>query len=302
MDIPCQDQGLGASVGFMPVPVALSGHVEALVWSRFDPAGEPRITRLMPHGGALLIVGMQHPSQVHGQESQGVMRVLLRHLVGGETVLQTKAQGCTTLFALLKPVAVLALMRQARLGETTESRLPLSTLVGSAEAHALCVALERVDGPQARLAALATWLGRQCVERPLSHQDGRLARAVSLLHERPSMHLDELWSAAGCSRRRLERNLRAWFGTTPKEQQRYSRIQQSARLGWRRQKAVDIALELGFADQAHLSRTINKFTGMTARTFMARMDSPLATAFRLATNGGNLMPYGFTPLPVQAAA
>jgi AraC-like DNA-binding protein len=286
------------SAGYLPVPPALAGRVEALVWSRFNPAPQERQTPLMPHGGLLLTVSLHSDDGSAAAPAQHVSYAGMRRLVDANTLLRTRPSGCTTLFALLTPAGALSLMREARLGDTESDRFALRTLLGSDEEQRLVAAVERAPAVAERLVALAGWLEQVCLHDDAPLEQRRLERAMALIHAHPTISLPDLWHATGLGRRSLERHLRAWFGTTPKQQQRLARLQHSARLAWRDTKAVDIAHELGFADQPHFSRTVQSMTGMTAGVFMKRMDSHLSRVFRHATGGINLMPCALEPAAV----
>lgn len=292
--------GPSGAAGFLPVPESLDAHVEALVWSRFEASEAPCTTRLMPHGGLLLVVGTARRDQVPG--SPAVSHMGLRRLTDGQATLRTQPSGCLTLFALLTPIGAISLMRHARVGDSADDRWALSAMVGQLEERRLEVAIEREASALGRLHALAAWLEQYCLGAATLQSAQRFAHALALLHERPGMSLADVELATGVGRRNLERKLRSWLGTSPRQQQRFSKVQLSAKLGWQCMKPAEIALEVGFADQAHSSRTINAMTGMTARRFMRRMDTPLAQAFRHATAGGNLMPCSFESTPLAKAA
>jgi AraC-like DNA-binding protein len=223
------------------------------------------------------------------------------------TTLRTRTSGCDTLFALLKPRGALCLMRDARLGDARladpslgDARMDLHALVGRAQEQRLRAAVEQCmsahprPGAHEALPALAHWLEAMCIEAPRREPAG-VAQLVSLMHADPAAPLEQLCEAVGMGRRSVERHVQAWFGTTPKQQQRLVRLQHSGRLAWQQRRAAEIAFELGFADQPHFSRTVTQLTGMTARRFMGRMDTALARAFREATGGANLMPCAFEP-------
>lgn len=87
----------------------------------------------------------------------------------------------------------------------------------------------------------------------------RIARASGLVIVR------ELASELGLSERRLQQLFHAEIGLSPKEMCRLARFR--AALDARRlspaRSWVDIALERGFYDQAHLSHELKTFTGLT---------------------------------------
>lgn len=93
----------------------------------------------------------------------------------------------------------------------------------------------------------------RAVDRARQVLDGALGRVV---------HASELEAASGLSRFELARQFRARLGTSP---YRYSLMR---RLEWVRdrlgaQPVVDLALQAGFSDQAHLMRQFKRAFGVT---------------------------------------
>lgn len=288
----------------MAVPTALDEHVEALVWAQIGAARQASVSPLMPHGGMLLVISLA-ATEGPVQRPRHVTSAVARRLCDGQHTLRTRISGCDTLFALLKPRGALCLMRDARLGDEAPPRIDLHSLIGRTQEQQLCAAIEQRVGvhPQDALSGLAGWLETMCVTSPPREPYG-LAQLLSLMQADPSTSLEDLRCAVGMGRRSVERHVQAWFGATPKQLQRLIRLQHCGRLAWQRQRAAEIAFELGFADQPHFSRTVTQLTGMTARRFMGRMDTALSRAFREATGGANLMPCAFEPeaLPLRDAA
>jgi AraC-like DNA-binding protein len=303
------DQLPAFEAGHLPVPQALDAFVDALVWARIGAARQSSVSPLMPHGGLLLVVSMAAGANADAARStqpRAVTSMVARRLCDSGTTLRTHTSGCDTLFALLKPRGALRLMHDVRLGDTaltaaapTDARMALRALVGRAQAERLRADIEQAAGARDALPALARWLEALCIESPQREPAG-VAQLLSLMDADPAASLEQLRDAVGMGRRSVERHVQAWFGTTPKQQQRFVRLQHSGRLAWQQRRAAEIAFELGFADQPHFSRTVTQLTGMTARRFMDRMDTVLARAFREATGGANLMPCAFEPEPVQA--
>ncbi len=72
--------------------------------------------------------------------------------------------------------------------------------------------------------------------------------------------LGQLTSAA---RRRLERAVQHWLGLTPKMVQRIARADDAATMLGAGDAIVEVAANLGFADQAHLTRELVRLHGVT---------------------------------------
>jgi transcriptional regulator GlxA family with amidase domain len=87
-------------------------------------------------------------------------------------------------------------------------------------------------------------------------------------------------------RRQFERDFRHWMGVAPKRYATIARVQQVGQLAWRGVGLAGIAAELGFVDQAHMSRTVKEVTGLPPAAWLARAQaSPLARAMRPFADG-----------------
>lgn len=105
---------------------------------------------------------------------------------------------------------------------------------------------------------------RETVERSLARPaDAVVGRAVAALLARPSLDVGEIARRAGIGERQLRRRFACEVGLTPSALRRSSRVDAALRLAlshpdW---SWAAIAYELGFADQAHLSRDVVRCTG-----------------------------------------
>jgi AraC-like DNA-binding protein len=118
--------------------------------------------------------------------------------------------------------------------------------------------LEAVDGlrPHLRPGPPARRGGREhaAVRRAREHLRERWADPVSLA---------DLASAAGLSRFELARRFRAETGMPPHAYQLDLRIGQARRLLTAGHAPAEVALDCGFADQAHLTRVFRRTVGVT---------------------------------------
>lgn len=95
---------------------------------------------------------------------------------------------------------------------------------------------------------------------------GPLHRAIRHLYASPlAFHLGELEDLAGCSARELQRRSREDLGMTLKRFQRLARFQAAvtALAQPRALPLAELALNLGYADQAHLTREVRAFSGLS---------------------------------------
>jgi AraC-like DNA-binding protein len=114
---------------------------------------------------------------------------------------------------------------------------------------------------------------QRALSRQRARRDPALRRACEYLRARltGNVALEDLATAAGVSRFRILRLFREAFGAPPHRYQLAQRIAFARRLLEARRAVGDVALETGFADQAHLHRhfvaTIGVTPGRYARAF-----------------------------------
>ena len=134
-------------------------------------------------------------------------------------------------------------------------------------AHDVRVALEAGDDA-AGVAVFERWLARQHL---VLGEDARLVRHVVELaeHDRGILRAEDLARASGLGLRTLQRLVREQLGLTPKWLIRRYRMQEAAAaLAAPGAPALaDLAADLGFADQAHLTREFRAVIGETPRRY-----------------------------------
>jgi AraC-like DNA-binding protein len=89
-----------------------------------------------------------------------------------------------------------------------------------------------------------------------------------------ALTMDDLAEAAGCSRYAAYRAFRDAFGLAPSDYQRQLRIRAARRLLAAGTAPVIVAVEAGFADQAHLTRWFRRHYGVTPAAFQAALTLP----------------------------
>jgi AraC-like DNA-binding protein len=119
------------------------------------------------------------------------------------------------------------------------------------------------------------------------HQDGspasqyrELAPPSSLgLAQHPSGRVRQLSRMMGLSRRQLQRRFSTAVGYGPKTFQRILRLQHVLALARKTQicdgKLSLLALETGYADQAHMTREIQRLTGQRPTALLSKVDTTL---------------------------
>jgi AraC-like DNA-binding protein len=149
---------------------------------------------------------------------------------------------------------------------------PLSTVVGPVAG----VLVDRLVGaptvPQ-RLAVLDTFIAARLAG---TRQDGRLGKAIgAVLATDGGAGVPALARAAATSPRHLGRLFDEWVGMSPKRFARIVRVQAVLRRLGAEPDAdlAGLAAELGFADQAHLTREVRALAGATPGSLRGVADS-----------------------------
>ncbi|MGB5952376.1 MAG: helix-turn-helix domain-containing protein [Ornithinimicrobium sp.] len=103
----------------------------------------------------------------------------------------------------------------------------------------------------------------------VSSQGRDVSRWVSLVESDPDLcTVAELTQVAGASERRMQRVLRRYLGLTPKWLIQRRRLHEALdRLKHNDTPLADLAVGLGYADQAHFSRDFRKVTGYSPGEF-----------------------------------
>jgi AraC-like DNA-binding protein len=263
------------------VPAPLSGAIEC-VWSVSDRVARlarPR-DRLIPDGCPELIVhrGDRYSRFVDGR----LVRQPAAFLAGTLSrpwIVQAPAR-VATVGVRFRPGGLTALFG-ASLAGTADREVPLVEL--PAPLSALVAAIRGARGPASALRAAETWL----VAHAAAHLAGgrvpapECAGAVGAIHRRRGrLGVEALAAAVGLPRRRLERLFRRETALSPKQ---YIRVVRLTALLHRleaadRDRLIDVALDAGYFDQAHMARD---FKALTARRATGRRgdDGELAVHF-----------------------
>lgn len=147
-----------------------------------------------------------------------------------------------------------------------DSEVPLGKLVTAAEVSRLVEALRVANGASGRFRVLEEWLMSRVERRNDARASAHSALDVLRLSKGRAT-VEEVAQAIGWSRRRLERAFKLHLGIRPKLYARIVRLNAVlAKLSaGERETAVDIALDAGYFDQAHLLRDFRVLAGRTPR-------------------------------------
>ena len=139
--------------------------------------------------------------------------------------------------------------------------------------HALEAELSGAPTPDAMRAALERWARRRLDAR--LQRDALALRAAHAVVADHRLSVTALGEMLGWSPRRLHREMTETCGYGAKTLQRIVRLQRTLRLARQRAMAqrrptlAMLALDVGYADQAHMTRDFRDLTGFTPRELLA---------------------------------
>jgi AraC-like DNA-binding protein len=151
--------------------------------------------------------------------------------------------------------------------DAADREVPLGDLAGSAAARRLVRTLQDAGDAGERFAAAEAWVIERRGDAPAPASTAA-RRAVDLVLEaRGQIRIEDLARRLDWNARRLERSFLRDLGIRPKLFARIVRLNAVlARLGHdEREAAVDLALDAGYFDQAHLLRDFRALAGRTPR-------------------------------------
>ncbi len=233
----------------------LSDFVE-IIWLNECPAPAHAMERILPSGEMGLIVSLR-------EDTRRYPAAILCGAYSESMVMET-AQQIATLGVQFKPGGALPFLRMPA-GELQSTEVSLEALWGS-EAGFLRERILSARTPQARMLVAEAALLERC--RSFS-PNAAVAFAVREFEALRSV--SSVTGELGISSRRSIEIFRREVGLTPKlfcRVRRFQRILRSvhsrARVDW-----VEIALRLGYFDQAHFIHDFRTFSGLSPTTYLA---------------------------------
>ncbi len=271
----------------IPVTGALQPYVAALMAADINAAG-PLPLAVAPHESLMLSVQLGRSSDAieqKGTHGENTCLTGIREWTGTFS----GAGNCLSLFALLTPLGAVQLLESRSLDKVPRIRARVAELLDAKLTRSLESDIAVAGTLDDKLRAFAAWLERRATaNRRVSPAALRAGQAAMRICGGPTTPIETLASERQVSRRQLERDFRQWLGTSPRHLAQVARVQAVSRKAQSGASLADIAADVGFADQAHMSRVVRQLTGLTPRRFVHARPSPMAAAFRNATRGGTV--------------
>lgn len=201
-------------------------------------------------------------------------------------ILASVPRGAIVLGVRFHPGAASAWLGQP-LGEIVNARVPLAEFWRDDATRVLERAAAGRSAKQVATDLEAFLLGRLATVGLADPQIAFLRRAAGDNCMPAGLRLDQLAVHVGLSERTLRRRCLDVFGYGFKTLNRVLRFQRFFRLAARPENhnLADIAACAGYADQAHMTREVQRMSGVTAGKFVGQAQSGLADSFKTVTAG-----------------
>jgi AraC-like DNA-binding protein len=263
--------------GMVPVSFALAPHVGSVIDYDSD-RGEPGVHIGMPSTSLTLIFAVGDPLDVAWAGRPQTRARFWAHLSGlhsrpAEIRHDGRMRGVQVDLGLSGARALLGVPAGELSGKLVEA--------GDIDPQLASLPERLAGAPRTRWAglvqaALITALARHDLPGPRAEVGRSLAQLTR------GHHVQAVADEVGFSRRHLTDLVRAECGLSPKQFQRIARFQRAHRLVRAGRPLAAIAVECGYADQAHLTRDWTALAGCSPRTWMHRelsfvQDSPIVS-------------------------
>jgi AraC-like DNA-binding protein len=261
-----------------PVPEFLRAHVAGL-WHLCDAEPTAEVQTIYPDGFCELIVHLGSPPRYHedGHWHNQARTLFAAQRLGAVRLRRNAAIDC--LGVRLRPEAS-GLLGAEVLRRSRERIVDLATIDPALSRGLRAASTTFVAGDASKLERL---LARRCAAHDI---DATVAQAIVLIRDGGGQRrIDSVARATRIGVRSLQVRFRRAVGLTPKEFSRLMRLQAMLRaLDAGNAALTDVALDHGFADQAHATRELRRVTGLAPTRLRAalRKDRDGEAAVRLA--------------------
>lgn len=253
-----------------PAPAPLAGHLLCLWTQAIGGSGDGVAQRVMPDGCIDIVLINDHAPIVVGPWTEPfIARLAPGSMIVGARWYPGRAPG------------LLGLPASALLNQS----VPLRDVWSNAAAARFTRIADEPGLPARKSAIQGALLDRLARAKLL---DGTIGAAIQWLAQHPHGRVEQLSQWLGISSRQLQRRFSAAVGYGPKQFQSVLRFQRLLHLASRRgdpQSLAQLALEGGYADQAHMTRELQRFSGRSPTMLLRSADSALRLSDLLDTTG-----------------
>lgn len=256
-----------------PAAAPLDACVECL-WASERGALAHARERVLPGGRDSLVIALHDAplrryADEHDLAGRSLGQALWQGVHEGPVLRDTSAPACVV-GASFRPGGAAALAG-VPMHELAGRTIELGALWGYLPVAALRDRLQHTPGASARLQVFEAWLLRRLATTSFA-PDPVVAQALQRFIAQPAnASVEAVRRATGCSAQRFIERFRAAVGLTPKRCARVLRFHALLQpLAERHRPALAaLALDAGYADQAHLAREFRRLGGLTAGEYRA---------------------------------
>lgn len=248
----------------MARPPRLLGLVDHLWHS--DGVIEDRLERVLPNAtlDLVLALGAEH-RRVTDEGSRVIPAASFAGLWSRPLVLDHSAT-CDTLGIVLRPAGAYALLARD-LSELRDLMVDAREVLGR-EVEELAERCAETRGVAARFALVERWITAR-IARSRAPDPAITWIAAEIERTGGNVRVGRLREATGMSETRLVDTFRRQIGVRPKLYARLVRFSRTlARLGEPDVRLVDLALDAGYYDQAHMDAEFRALAGVSPTTFL----------------------------------
>lgn len=224
-----------------------------------DHGTVPEHLRLVPHPAVTMLLDFG-PSPItveeNGRPRQGT---LVAGLEPGDVRLASDSVHCVQV--RMSPILAGSILA-VPLSELEHGLVDLDDVWG-AEVHRVRERLHEATTWEDRFEIVETLLLRRCHEQQRIADDESAWAWKRIVTGRGQVRVSDLATEIGWSRKRLWARFRAQVGVTPKRAANLVRFDHAAHRLAAGVSPAQVAAEGGYADQSHLNREVQRFTGAT---------------------------------------
>lgn len=249
---------------------SLAGHISH--YSHYvEEAGSFEARRELAAVNGVMIVALGDPLEIVGADGRAITLKAGEAFVGGaaDATSLSRGPGRQEGIHIFMPLASMAVATGVPVAAIANLVVPFGELVR--DGHELCGRMLDSDEFEGRFALLDSFFVRRFAD--VAAPDPAMAWAADRLAAADGPLTTMLADELGWGRRHFARRFRDWSGFTPERFRRIARFERfsdALRMAPHESLAA-LAAQEGYADQAHLTREVADFSGMTPAELRRRL-------------------------------